>query len=78
MSEDKRAEAVDDLRSTSDAVLEEIDHLRRIEEERVTLPVQDERRLTLNREAKQSAQQLQVEARAESDLAEELSEDGGR
>ena len=75
MSENRKPDALDDLRATSDAVLDDIENLRQIEEERSELDATDPRRQALDEQAGDSARELLTATRAETDLAREVSRD---
>ena len=75
MSDERKADALDDLRSTSDAVLDNIDGLRQVEEERAELDADDPRRGTLAERASEYARELRDTTRAETDLVREVTRD---
>ena len=69
------SEPIDKLKLTSDAVLTDVEKLRQLEQKRRAMDPDDPTRAVVDAEARRAATDLVNSASAETDLAEEVTED---
>jgi hypothetical protein len=71
----RKAEAEDDLRSTSHSIARDVERLARLEAEKLRLDLGDDRVDTISREVYELAGDVRTKARAELELSELLDTD---